>query len=63
VLWANEFLLNAEFRQLEQTVAQVVQDFQEGRANLLETLERLLERLDEFAVMAQEVLPDRKSVV
>lgn len=55
---ANEFLLNAEFRQLEQTVAQVVQDFQEGRANLLETLERLLERLDEFAVMAQEVLPD-----
>jgi hypothetical protein len=55
---ANEFLLNGELRQLEQSIAQVIKDFQEKRATLAETLERLLERLQEFETMAQDVLPD-----
>jgi methyl-accepting chemotaxis protein len=55
---ANEFLLNGEVRQLEQAIGQILQDFQERRANLAETLDRLLSRLQEFEAMAQDVLPD-----
>ncbi|MBF2034144.1 MAG: hypothetical protein IGR92_01385 [Leptolyngbyaceae cyanobacterium T60_A2020_046] len=55
---ANEFLLNAELRQLEQSIGQIVQDFQEHRTTLADTLDRLLDRLEEFAQMAQDVLPD-----
>lgn len=55
---ANEFLLNGELRQLEQTIGQILQDFQERRTTLAETLDRLLERLQEFEAMAQDVLPD-----
>ncbi|WP_008313806.1 hypothetical protein [Leptolyngbya sp. PCC 6406] len=55
---ANEFLLNSEVRQLEQSLGQITQDFQERRTNLAETLDRLLERLEEFRVIAQDVLPD-----
>ena len=55
---ANEFLLNAEFRDLEQSIGQLVKDFQEKRTTLSETIDRLLARLEEFAVKAQDVLPD-----
>jgi hypothetical protein len=55
---ANEFLLNAEIRDLEQGVTQLVNDFKTGRATLSETIDRLMIRLDEFADMAQAVLPD-----
>ncbi|PSN19772.1 hypothetical protein C7271_05595 [filamentous cyanobacterium CCP5] len=54
----NEFLLNGELRQLEQAIAQILQDFHGGRVRLAETLDRLITRLDEFSVVAQEVLPD-----
>jgi len=55
---ANEFLLNAEFRDLEQAIGQLVTDFQERRTTLSETIDRLLIRLEEFTDRAQEVLPD-----
>ena len=55
---ANEFLLNAEFRDLEQSIGQLVKDFQEKRTTLSETIDRLLTRLEEFATKAQDVLPD-----
>ena len=55
---ANEFLLSGEFKDLEQSIGQLVRDFQEKRTTLAEALDRLLARLDEFAVKAQEVLPD-----
>ncbi|MEL6381485.1 MAG: hypothetical protein AAFQ89_03230 [Cyanobacteria bacterium J06626_18] len=55
---ANEFLLSGEFKDLEQAIGQLVKDFQEKRTTLSEALERLLIRLEEFAVKAQEVLPD-----
>ena len=55
---ANEFLLSAEFRDLEQFIGQLVKDFQAGRTTLSETIDRLLIRLDEFTARAQEVLPD-----
>lgn len=55
---ANEFLLGTEFRNLEQSIGSLVNDFQEKRTTLSETLDRLLTRLDEFMARAQEVLPD-----
>lgn len=55
---ANEFLLNVEFRNLEQSIGQLVNDFREKRATLSETIDRLIVRLDDFAAAAQEVLPD-----
>ncbi|MEM9007641.1 MAG: hypothetical protein AAGE59_29470, partial [Cyanobacteria bacterium P01_F01_bin.86] len=55
---ANEFLLSAEFKDLEQSIGQLVKDFQEKRTTLAEALDRLLTRLEEFAAKAQEVLPD-----
>lgn len=55
---ANEFLLNAEFRELEQSVGQLINDFKERRATLSETLDRLLIRLDEFTAAVKEELPD-----
>lgn len=54
----NEFLLNGELRQLEQSVSQILKDFHGGRVRLAETIDRLMARLDEFAIVAQEVLPD-----
>ncbi|MDB9525908.1 hypothetical protein PN498_07920 [Oscillatoria sp. CS-180] len=55
---ANEFLLNIEFRELEQSITQLVEDFKEKRATLSETIDRLLDRFDTFADSAQDVLPD-----
>lgn len=55
---ANEFLLNAEFRNFETAIAQLVSDFKAGRTTLSETLDRLLIRLNEFIEAAQAVLPD-----
>lgn len=55
---ANEFLLNAELRQLESAIGQVIQDFKEQRSSLAESIDRLMDRLDDFTQMAQEVLPD-----
>ncbi|NER78270.1 MAG: hypothetical protein F6K42_01580 [Leptolyngbya sp. SIO1D8] len=55
---ANEFLLSAEFRDLEQFIGQLVNDFRAKRTTLSETIDRLIIRLDEFSARAQEVLPD-----
>ena len=55
---ANEFLLSSEFRDLEQSIDQLVNDFKAKRTTLSETLDRLLARLDEFTVRAQGILPD-----
>ncbi len=55
---ANEFLLNAEFRDFEQSIRQLVVDFQESRVSLSETIDRLVMRLESFTGAAQMVLPD-----
>ncbi|MGF1459159.1 MAG: hypothetical protein ACFBSG_09045 [Leptolyngbyaceae cyanobacterium] len=55
---ANEFLLNTEFRNLERSITQLIEDFREQRSTLSETLDRLVVRLDEFAAAAQAALPD-----
>lgn len=55
---ANEFLLSAELRQLEQTSAQILQDFRDGHVKLPETLDRIISQLDEFALRSQDELPD-----
>lgn len=55
---ANEFLLNTELRQLEVSLSQIIRDFQERRANLSETIQRLTHKLDAFMSTAQDVLPD-----
>lgn len=55
---ANEFLLSAEFRDLEQSISQLVGDFREKRTTLIEAVDRLLIRLDEFEQQAKEVLPE-----
>lgn len=55
---ANEFLLNTEFRHLENAIRQLIDDFQSRRATLSETLDRLIVRLEEFTVAAQDTLPD-----
>lgn len=54
----NEFLLSGELRQLETSIKDILQDFQDGVVKLSETIDRIIARLDEFAVIAQEVLPD-----
>jgi hypothetical protein len=55
---ANEFLLNAEFREFESAIGQLVDDFKAGRATLSETIDRFIARLDQFIEIAQAVLPD-----
>lgn len=55
---ANEFLLNGDVKQLEQSVQQILLDFQEGRVRLSETLDRLTARVDEFYAVAKRVLPE-----
>lgn len=55
---ANEFLLNAEFRNLEVAIAQIIDDFKARRTTLSETLDRLTTRLDLFTAAAQATLPD-----
>jgi hypothetical protein len=54
----NEFLLNTEIQQLEATAQDIIQDFQEGRVGLPESIDRLVNKLDEFALMATDILPD-----
>ncbi|WP_017297492.1 hypothetical protein [Nodosilinea nodulosa] len=54
----NEFLLNAELQQLEQGIHQIIDDFQAGIVTLPESLDRVVNRLDEFGLMAQDILPD-----
>jgi hypothetical protein len=54
----NEFLLSAEFQQLEQSIRQIIEDFQAGLVSLSESLDRLVNRLEEFARMAADVLPE-----
>lgn len=54
----NEFLLNNELQQLETATQEIIQDFQEGRVTLLETLDRMVNRVDEFTLMARDILPD-----
>ena len=54
---ANEFLLDAELKQFEQALLQVLEDFQTHRANLAQTIDRLLGKLDAFIEAAENVLP------
>ena len=54
----NEFLLNAELKQFEQAVQYIVEDFRSGAVSLPESLDRLVQRLEDFAFMAQDILPD-----
>lgn len=55
---ANEFLLNTELHQLESEIGQIIQDFKGHHTTLSEAIDRLIDRLDGFAQIAQEVLPD-----
>jgi hypothetical protein len=54
----NEFLLNAAWQRLENSIAAILEDFRQGRVKLPATLERLVDKLDEFGQMARDVLPD-----
>ncbi|MGB3201675.1 MAG: hypothetical protein WBA99_12275, partial [Nodosilinea sp.] len=54
----NEFLLNAELQQLEQGLRDIVDDFRTGIVPLSESLDRVVNRLDEFGRMAADILPD-----
>jgi hypothetical protein len=54
----NEFLLNPELKRLEKAAAEILEDFHDGRVNLPETLDRLADKLDDFANMARDILPD-----
>ena len=54
---ANEFLLEAEIKQFEQALREILKDFQTNRANLSQTIDRLLGRLDDFIEAAESVLP------
>ncbi|MBE9138202.1 hypothetical protein IQ254_13570 [Nodosilinea sp. LEGE 07088] len=54
----NEFLLNAELQQLEEGVHTIVDDFRAGIVSLPESLDRLVSRLDDFSLMAKDILPD-----
>jgi hypothetical protein len=54
----NEFLLNSELQQLETAIKDIIQDFQEGRVGLPESLDRMVNKLDEFTRMASDILPD-----
>ncbi|WOD39961.1 hypothetical protein [Nodosilinea sp. E11] len=54
----NEFLLNTELQQLEQGVQHIVADFRAGIVSMPESLDRLVNRLDEFGLMARDILPD-----
>lgn len=54
----NEFLLNGEFHQLEQAIAQTIDDFRDGLVPLSESVDRLVMRLEDFSLMARDILPD-----
>jgi hypothetical protein len=54
----NEFLLNAELKQFEQAVQDILADFCSGAVSLPESVDRIVDRLSAFALMAQDVLPD-----
>lgn len=54
----NEFLLNTELQQLEQGIHTIVDDFRAGIVSLPESLDRVVNRLDEFGLMAADILPD-----
>ncbi|MEY3299658.1 MAG: hypothetical protein RLZZ597_2918 [Cyanobacteriota bacterium] len=54
----NEFLLNAELKQFEQAVQEILADFRRGTVSLPDSLERLVRRLEDFALMARDILPD-----
>jgi hypothetical protein len=54
----NEFLLNTELQQLEKGIHQIVEDFRSGIVSLPQSLDRVVNRLDEFGLMARDVLPD-----
>jgi len=54
----NEFLLNNELQQLEAACQDIIQDFQAGRVSLPETIDRMVNKLDDFEAMAKDVLPE-----
>ncbi|MBE9112622.1 hypothetical protein IQ273_24835 [Nodosilinea sp. LEGE 07298] len=54
----NEFLLNAELQQLEVGIHGIIDDFQAGIVSLPESLDRVVNRLEEFGFMATDILPD-----
>lgn len=54
----NEFLLNAELQQLEAGLRQIVDDFKAGIVSLPESLDRVVNRLEDFGLMAEDILPE-----
>lgn len=54
----NEFLLNAELKQFEQSVQVILSDFRRGDVSLPESVDRIVRRLEDFALMARDILPD-----
>ncbi|PSN12538.1 hypothetical protein C7293_19765 [filamentous cyanobacterium CCT1] len=54
----NEFLLNAELQQLEAGIRQIIDDFKAGTVSLPESLDRVVNRLEDFGLMAADILPD-----
>ncbi|MGB3136887.1 MAG: hypothetical protein WBG38_00295 [Nodosilinea sp.] len=54
----NEFLLNAELQQLEIGIRQIIDDFRVGIVSLPESFDRVVDRLDEFGLVARDILPD-----
>ncbi|QQE66740.1 hypothetical protein GFS31_34410 [Leptolyngbya sp. BL0902] len=54
----NEFLLNAELKQFEQSVQVILADFRSGDVSLSESVDRIVRRLEDFALMARDILPD-----
>ncbi|MDJ0704793.1 MAG: hypothetical protein QNJ46_16035 [Leptolyngbyaceae cyanobacterium MO_188.B28] len=55
---ANEFILEAELKQFEQALYQILEDFQAHRVNLAQTIDRMLGRLDDFIEAAAGALPE-----
>ncbi len=54
----NEFLLNNELQRLEMAIEDIIADFHGGRVTLSETLDRMVNQVDEFTLVAGDVLPD-----
>ena len=55
---ANQFILEAEIKQFEQALYQILEDFQAHRVNLTQTIDRLLGRLEDFIEAAAGALPE-----
>jgi hypothetical protein len=54
----DEFILNTELRHFELALEQILVDYQARRVGLSQTFDRLVIELEEFAALAQQVLPE-----